>query len=388
MMKIAVIGGAGHIGLPLSLILAKKYQVTIIDPSPNTNLIKKGIKPFTDPGIDSFLKNQTVKNNLTFVNSLNDLSKKKLFDCVIITLGTPIDEWGNPKINDLINVCFKAKEFLNKDGIIILRSTVSPGLTNKIYKLFKNKINLLFCPERIAQSKSFKELYEIPQIVGKKNKNNKLNNIIKKIFYFSPSIIYTDFLSAELSKLYCNFWRYSTFAISNQLYLISNHYKVSTNNILRILRTDYKRAEQIPTPGFAAGPCLYKDTVQIGSSFSGDFTVGSSALKLNENLVMKVAENALEKAKNKPIIILGGAFKANCDDFRDSLSFKLEKYLKRISKNKISIFDPLIKHPKTSYNLSMQDLKKSFFIVGVKHNIFKKYLKIIKKENIINIWDD
>ena len=232
-MKLAIIGGAGHIGLPLSLLLAKKYKVTIVDPSSNVNLIKKGIKPFTDPGIENFLKDKTIKKNLSFSYSLDTLNDGFLFDCIIVTLGTPIDEWGNPKIDALLDVCTKAKNLLKINGLMILRSTVTPGFTRKTYLLFKKKINIAFCPERIAQSRSFTELYEIPQIVGVFSGKKKYFNIIKKIFYFSPSIIFTDFISAELSKLYCNFWRYSTFAISNQLYLISP--QVKTVYIILIL---------------------------------------------------------------------------------------------------------------------------------------------------------
>lgn len=386
-MKIATIGGAGHIGLPLSLILAKKYQVTIVDPSKNVNSIKNRVSPFIDPGIEKYINSPKVIKNLNFEKNLRNVETK--FDCVIITLGTPIDEWGNPKIETLTEICLSSFNILKKNGILILRSTVSPGFTEKIYKKStKLKLKILFCPERIAQAKSFTELFEIPQIVGINKKNNKIKNQIKKIFYFSPSVIFTDYISAELSKLYANFWRYSTFAISNQMYLISKYYGVSTNNILSLIKKNYKRAENIPSPGFAAGPCLYKDTIQIGSSFIGDFSVGNSAVKINENLVQTIAEDALKKSKKKKIIILGAAFKADCDDFRDSLSFKLHKILNRISNNQVIMYDPLVNHPKVFKKYHFKSYKNFFFILCAKHKIFKKILSKIPSANLINVWND
>ena len=72
----------------------KKYNVTIIDPSKNINFVKNKKTPFKDEGIENFIKNKIVQKNLDYIDYLKN-SKKK-FDVNIITLGTPIDEWGNP----------------------------------------------------------------------------------------------------------------------------------------------------------------------------------------------------------------------------------------------------------------------------------------------------
>jgi UDP-N-acetyl-D-mannosaminuronic acid dehydrogenase len=110
--QIGVVGGCGHIGLPLSLILAKKYKVTIIDPSKNKELISKKQSPFKDKGIDKYLNDQTVQNNLDYIDSINQ-SKLK-YDAIVITLGTPVDEWSNPNIDDISKICCETKKFLKK----------------------------------------------------------------------------------------------------------------------------------------------------------------------------------------------------------------------------------------------------------------------------------
>ena len=91
----------------------------------------------------------------------------------------------------------------------------------------------------------------------------------------------------------------------------------------------YERAAQLPSAGFAAGPCLLKDTMQISSIYS-NFLLGHSAMMINEGLPNYLVNKLRAKfeLKGKKVGILGMAFKANIDDIRDSLSFKLFKILK------------------------------------------------------------
>jgi len=382
--KIGIVGGCGHVGLPLSLVLAKKFNVEIIDPSKNKELIKKGLSPFKDPGIEHFLNDKIVKKNLIFSSSIS--KSKSYFDAIIITMGTPVDEWSNPISDELINICFNSKKKLKKNGLLILRSTVTPGLTNKISKELNN-INVCYCPERIVQGKSFTELFQIPQIISTTSKNKKVLDDLKTIFYFAPSFIQSKTTEAELIKLFNNFWRYSTFAISNQMYLISENYKVSFSKILSLMKNNYPRAKEIPGAGLAAGPCLYKDTQQLSAFFPGNFSVGNASLEMNEKIVDYIIQKTLKKCKNKKILILGAAFKADCDDYRSSLSFKILKNLKRVCQNKIIIFDPYVKHPKVSNKIQFNQ-KKDFFILATPHKKFLILSKGIHNNNKVDIWND
>lgn len=383
-MYIGIIGGCGHVGLPLSLILAKKFKVTIIDPSKNKNLVKKSRTPFKDEGIEKYLKNKVVQSNLNYEDSID--SSKEKFDIIIITLGTPVDEWSNPVADELIKISLNCKNRLKKSGILILRSTVTPGLNKKISKLLKG-FHIFYCPERIVQGKSFIEMFEIPQIISYEKRNLQALSKVKKLFYFSPSFLESTFLEAELIKLFNNFYRYCSFSISNQMYLISEHYGVSYSNILKLMKKNYPRASDVPSAGLAAGPCLYKDAQQLASFFPGNFAIGNAALQINERLADYICLKALQMSKNKQIIILGAAFKANCDDFRSSLSFKILKNLQRNSDKKVILYDPYVDHPKVKkvYNLKIKD---SFFILATPHKIFYKILNKIDKKSIVNVWDE
>ena len=391
-MKIAIIGGAGHIGLPLSLVLAKRNNIVIVDPSENVLKIKKKIAPFEDKGIEKYLKNKNIHKNISYSNDIN-LLKPNFVDAIIIAIGTPLDEWGNPVTADLEKICLKSVNKLKKNGIIILRSTVTPGFSKKIFnniKKNKKKINIAYCPERIAQGKSFTELFKFAQIVGIE-KNNKSTFVkVKKIFNkISPKFFLTDTTTAELVKLFANFWRYSTFAISNQIYMTANQFGCSANEIINLIRYKYPRSHGIQSPGFAAGPCLYKDTQQLVASLNNNFIMGSAAISINEGIAYTVSDMAINLSKKKDILILGASFKPNCDDHRSSLSFKLYKILSLRKKENVYLHDPYVKHPKVINNLKNINIKNSFVIVASPHDIYDKIFKKFKnKKNIINIWND
>ena len=387
-MKIGVIGGAGHIGLPMSLLLAKKHKVTIIDPSKNIASIKKGISPFFEVGMDKLIGNKSILKNISYESKIEDNNDK--FDSVIVTLGTPIDEWNNPVIMELTKIVQNSSDRIKNNGILILRSTVIPGLNKKLVKNLKNKkINLLYCPERIVQGYAIQELKKIPQIIGSNydNINRDLSKNIKEIFYFTKKFIFTSFEEAELIKLFNNFWRYGTFALSNQMFLIAKSFNQSYQKILKSMKYEYPRATDIPGAGFAAGPCLYKDTQQLFSSFNGNFSLGKATIEINEKLADYVAAHVKSLANKKKIVILGAAFKANNDDFRDSLSFRLYKILKRICCNKVILYDPYVDHPKVSKKKHLLNHKKDFFILATPHRVFDKVLKNIPKKNLYNIWN-
>ena len=112
-MKIAIIGGAGHIGLPLSLVLAKRNNIVIVDPSENVLKIKKKIPPFEDKGIEKYLKDKNIHKNISYSNDIN-LLKPNFVDAIIIAIGTPLDEWGNPVTADLEKICLKSVNKLKK----------------------------------------------------------------------------------------------------------------------------------------------------------------------------------------------------------------------------------------------------------------------------------
>ena len=100
--------------------------------------------------------------------------------------------------------------------------------------------------------------------------------------------------------------------------------------IRTIMRDDYKRNAHIPTAGFTAGPCLLKDTMQLSSFYNHKFSLGHTAMSINESLPKFLIKTLSEKydLKRKVVGVLGLTFKGETDDIRDSLAIKLIKQLK------------------------------------------------------------
>ena len=288
-------------------------------------------------------------------------------------------------MRDFINFFYQLKKFLKKDQIIIIRSSIYPGICNKIYKIIKSKCkNLSYCPERIVQGKAILELPKLPQLVSGKNKKAILESgkLFRKV---CKKIIYTKVIEAELIKLFSNAYRYINFSISNQFYMICQNQNLDFFKIRDIMKDGYLRNSSIPMSGFTAGPCLLKDTMQLSSFYNHKFLLGHSAMTINEG-IPKFIINKLEKKfnlKKKTVGVLGLAFKSETDDIRDSLSIKLLQLLKS-KKVKTLQSDEYFK---TKENIDKIDLvkKSDIIIVSTPHKAYKK-LKIGKNKILVDIW--
>ena len=326
---ICIIGGAGHVGAPLGLALSSKgYNVALIDKNQkNIKKINNGIMPFVEDGCEKLLKKMIYKGKIFATSKLNEVKKCKY---IIVCIGTPINNRFKPDLKNFINFFYNLKKYLNKNHIIIIRSSIYPGACNRVFNIVKTRCNnLSYCPERIAQGKSLTELPKLSQIISGKNVKAKIESgkIFKKI---CKKIIYTKIIEAELIKLFSNAYRYINFSISNQFYLICKNEGIDFFKVRNLMRDNYKRNADIPLAGFTAGPCLLKDTMQLSSFYNHRFPLFHDAMSINESLPRFIINKLNEKynLKKKTVGVLGLSFKAENDDIRDSLSIKLLKKLK------------------------------------------------------------
>lgn len=383
--NISIIGGAGHVGLPLGIALAKKnYNIQLIDiDTKSIKLINKGIIPFIEDGAKLILKNLLKKKKIIATKNLSNIKNSKY---IIICIGTPIKENLKPETREFINFFKKLKNLLCKDHVIIIRSSVYPGICDNIYALISSKTTKIsYCPERIVQGKSLIELPKLPQIVSGFN-SVSIKESVKIFRKISKKIIYASILEAELIKLFSNAYRYIHFSIANQFFKISQEYNVDFTKLRKKMIDGYSRNTTVPKQGFTAGPCLLKDTMQLASFSKERFELGYAAMNINQNMPDYIIDNLKKNynLRNETIGILGLAFKADIDDMRDSLSLKLIKSLK-LNKFKFYYSDPYVS---IKNNLKLKDLLKkcSIIIVATPHSIYKK-IKINKNTKIIDIWN-
>ena len=384
MKKICIVGGCGHVGLPLGLVLADRgFDVTLLDINANAvGLINRGIIPFQEEGAEELLKKEINKN--LFVTDNADVVR--IQDVVIFITGTPVDEHHNPKIHEVLNVVEKYLPLMNKEQLIVLRSTIYPGTTEiieqKLQKHFNTRPKLAFCPERILQGKGIEEIKNLPQIVSAVSDEaaKEASEIFSKV---APKIIRLEPIEAELSKLMLNTWRYLEFAIANQFYMMVEDKGLDFYKIFEAMKEDYPRAKNYCKPGLAAGPCLFKDTMQLSAFYRNQFFLGQSAMLVNEglpNFLVSQLEKKLGSLKNRKVALLGMTFKANNDDIRESLSFKIKKELE------FKLADVLPSDPylKDTYKLEDALSKCDAVILGVPHN---EYLNLKIDKPYVDCWN-
>ncbi len=329
--KICIIGGCGHVGIPLGLAFASKnFDVTLVDVNPQAvENINRAHLPFKEDGAEELLAAHVGKN----LRATSDAEVVRKQDVVVFVTGTPVDEHLNPKIHDVMKVLNAYLPLLNRRQLIVLRSTIFPGVTRIVEETLKARLgaaNLAFCPERIVQGKGIEEIFNLPQLVSGVNK--KAENAAAALFAaIAPKIIRIKPEEAELAKLMTNAWRYLEFAIANQFYMMVEKQGLDFYRILDAMKEDYPRAKHFARAGLAAGPCLFKDTMQLSAFHNNEFFLGHSAMLVNEGLpnflVSQLEAKMGGSLMGKKIGVMGLAFKADNDDIRESLSFKVKKLL-------------------------------------------------------------
>lgn len=384
---VAILGGFGHVGLPLGIAFAHSGLKTILIDinEPVGRMINEGVMPFTEENGAESLHGVIGKTLFT------SLDEKKVAGChfVVVVLGTPVDEHLNPNFGGLIQIFQKLLPLMSDDQHVILRSTVYPGTTQKIQRLFENnglKTSISFCPERILQGKALKELRDLPQLIGSfddesaKDACRLFSVLTDKLEVMSP-------LEAELAKLFTNSFRYIEFAIANQFYQICVDNSLDFYKIYQAARRDYPRMQSWPSAGFAAGPCLFKDTMQLAAYCNNNFFLGHSAMLVNEGLPNFLVEHLRNRHDlgNRTVAILGMAFKADIDDARESLSYKLKKLLS-IEAKKLYCSDPYVDDPALVPFEQAVDAA-DIVVIGAPHSIYRQAGHLLENKTVVDIWN-
>ncbi len=327
---VTVVGGAGHVGVPLVLALAEAgLRVNVNDLNKKSLATLQGGKlPFIEHGADGVVGSALANQRLVFTNASDRISTG---GPVIVTIGTPIDEFLNP-VRKVVQDCVDAILPALADGqLLVLRSTVFPGTTDWLAGYLQargRELKVAFCPERIVQGHGLKELREMPQIVS--GTSVEAEREAAALFArIAPEVVVVSPIEAEFAKLFSNAYRYIEFAATNEFYLVAKSAGVDYRRVLMAMTHNYPRLKGMPRPGFAAGPCLVKDTMQLSAFARNQFGLGHAALLINEGLVLHVIDDLKHRFElaRMTVGLLGMAFKAESDDTRASLSYKFKKAL-------------------------------------------------------------
>jgi len=172
---LVVIGGGGHVGLPLAIAFAAEgCSVLIYDVSERAVAqVNDGQLPFDEPGAADKLT-AAVESGL--LRASTDPAVVGSAENVVVVIGTPVDEHLNPDPQAIPRALQGCSEYFRDGQLVVLRSTVFPGVTRLVEQMLSDlgrKVQVAFCPERIAEGRAMTELYSLPQIVSGRDQDTR-----------------------------------------------------------------------------------------------------------------------------------------------------------------------------------------------------------------------
>lgn len=383
---VAIVGGCGRVGIPLGIAFAVRgVRVVLYDINPAAvEQVNQGEMPFEEPGAEAILRRLVSEGNLV---ASGDPGEVATAENVVVVIGTPIDEHLNPDPQVVPEVIEELAGKLVNGQLLVLRSTIYPGVTALVENLLARlglQIDVAFCPERIAEGRALEELFELPHIVA--GRTPLAVERAERLFrYLGDKIVQLTPEEAELAKLFTNTWRYIKFATANQLYMIANDFGLDFERIRSAIVYEYPRAADMPGPGFSAGPCLFKDTMQLAAFNNNNFVLGHASMMINEGLPLYLVSRLEDayKLSKMTVGILGMAFKAESDDIRSSLSYKLKRIL-RMKAKEVLCTDPYVKVDPDLVPLEEVLERADLIILGAPH---RAYSRLEIKAPVVDIWN-
>lgn len=348
-MRVAVIGAGGHVGFPFSCVVADAgHTVYGIDVNQSAvDLLNSGKVPYVEEDAEFILRKNLNEERLIFTTDFDFI---KDVDVVAIMIGTPVDGEGNARLDDLFSfVDTNLIPRMRKYQLIVLRSTVSPGTTDVLRNHIGKRLRwyegidyyLVFCPERVVQGKSIIETTKLPQIVGAHT--NTAFKYAKEFFetFITDQIFHLSPKEAEIGKLMTNMYRYVSFAFANEFWMIGEKHGVNIDKVIDACNYNYPRMN-VPHPGpNVGGPCLFKDGKFLLSDIPFGDLINTSFL-INEGMPDYIFNRIKDINPHiSKVLILGATFKKDCDDTRNSLSYKMRKVCRKHGVETV-MWDPFV----------------------------------------------
>lgn len=383
MDKIAVIG-LGYVGLPLSLLFARNFNVIGFDTDiEKVSMLIKGENPISEPGVDELLQDVRIKSKLKFTKEIADLKEAKI---KIITVGTPYDLTTDyidySQLNSAVDLL---KGVIKDDDIIILKSTVPPGTTNGIVRKkiesfgFKipEQVGLAFSPERMVEGQAIKDFTSLPKIIGASDPKTKeiVSHIIGSLGGHLVPVSSPE--TAEMVKMVDNYSRYVFIGLTNEIALISEKVGVDVLELISASKQHYPRNSglMIPGPG-VGGSCLNKDPFILKAHlkrFDLKLNMVNAAATVNRLIPSHIANLVFRYANGrKSVLIAGVAFKGDTDDTRFTSTFEIMSELEK--KGFITtLCDPYVKAGpiKISKDIYEASVGNEILLILTDHNEYK-----------------
>ena len=383
MLKVCVLG-LGYVGLPVALNISSKFKTIGFDIS--LKRIRELKNKFDHN--KEFKKINFIKKKIKFSNNKQDLADPNIY---IICVPTPVKKDKLPDLSHIKNSISIISKYIKVGDVIILESTVYPGVTEKFTKFleiksgFKNNKDFYMCysPERINPGDNSKNLKNINKIFAVNSNNKKVISRVKKVYkLISKELIFTKNISeAETAKAIENTQRDLNIALFNEILILSKKINLNFNEIIKLASTKWNFVKF--KPGLVGGHCLPVDPYYLSYiAKKNKFRTNTllSGRSTNNNMKNYVISEILKcikknRLKNKAkILVLGISYKYGVSDLRNSLGLEIFNSIKKKYKNTY-FYDPFVNIKNKLTNI--KKLKNFELIIFLSSG--KKYKPIFKQ---------
>jgi UDP-N-acetyl-D-galactosamine dehydrogenase len=387
--------GLGYVGLPICLELSKKYSTTGFDINKvRVSNLKKNLD-FNN----EFKKKDFLNKKLIFTEKTEEIKNCNFY---IICVPTPITKLKKPDLK-YVKKCFDIiSSILNKNDIIVLESTVYPGVTKSYAKKLENNNKLInnkdffvcYSPERINPGDKENKLSKINKILAYEGKNKKIKKKLEEVYSkISKNLIFTNKINeAETAKGIENIQRDLNIAFYNEILLICERLNIEFNEVIRLAKTKWNFIEF--SPGLVGGHCLpvdpyYLTYVANKKKYKSQVTLAGRSI--NESMKSYVLKKIHKRIKNLKIskkqkikiCLFGLTYKYGVSDIRNSQNIEIFNLLKRRYKNTLA-YDPFLSGNNFTWTKNKLN-KYDLYVFLSKGKIFNKiYLNLKNKDKIID----
>ncbi len=331
-MKI-VVAGTGYVGLVTAVCLSEVgHSVTCVDVNEEKiKILNEGKSPIYEPGLEELmLKNRDL---LTF--TLDSKNAYKNADVIFIGVGTPEKKDGSANLKYVYEVAKEIAQSIEKDCIVVVKSTVPIGTNKKIEKYINDnlknnvKIEIVSNPEFLSQGTAVKDTLHAQRIVlGVQSKHAE--NVMKEVYDgFGQPYIVTNRESAEMIKYASNDFLALKISYINEIANLCEIVGADIQDVAKGMGMDTRIGNKFLQAGIGyGGSCFPKDTKALSwlANFNDyELKTIKAAIEVNENQKLKLIKKArknYETFEGLNVAVLGLTFKPNTDDLREAPSLE------------------------------------------------------------------
>ncbi|MEH7176945.1 UDP-glucose dehydrogenase family protein [Neobacillus vireti] len=351
-MKITV-AGAGNVGLVTAVCLADAgHQVTCVDTQKEKiEMLRKGITPFFEPGLEPLLEKTLSNGQLRFTTDPKLAYSNA--EIIFIAVGTPAKKDGSVDLSYIYAVSYTIAENIQNDVIVCTKSTVPVGTNDVIKQIFHHrkprhlKADIVSNPEFLREGSAIMDFYLGDRIIVGTD-NPEAANIMEQLYLpLKIPIIITDIRSAEMIKYASNAFLATKISFINEIANLCEKVGANIDEVVYGIGRDKRIGTSFLQAGIGyGGSCFPKDTkalVQLAGNVKHPFELLESVIKVNQSqhsLLVRKAKEIMGSLKGKKAALLGLAFKPETDDIREAASITIIKDLLEEGAI-ITAFDPI-----------------------------------------------